>query len=97
MSTVPRNSNGWPVISPELMTYTEILAEAHKWKEGRRSHKTTVSNSEWKKYTNELVKRGFSTAIEIQEGILPDEVPGEEARVRHEAWTAGKSYSKVIK
>lgn len=73
MMDVPRNSNGWPTISPKYFTLPQLINEAKRW---RNYPKTgdTVGKAQWYKYTNELLKRGFSTRLEIQERVLPDEV-----------------------
>lgn len=88
MPNVPRNSKGWPVIGPQQMTYLQLIAEARKWK-GCRNDSSTTGQSQWKIYTEELLARGFSTPVELQEGVLPDEVPGDDAMRRHQLWSVG--------
>lgn len=69
---VPRTANGWPVPGPEYFTLPQLVLEARKWREGWPG---TVGGEEWKKYTDELVRRGYSTRLEIENGLLPHEVP----------------------
>lgn len=74
MQDVPRNAFGWPTVKPKFFTLPQLVREAKRWR-GDRLGVNTVGSGEWAKYTRVLIKRGFSTATEIQEGILPDEVP----------------------
>lgn len=71
MRDVPRNAHGWPTIPPSHFTLPQLIREARKWQGGNPG---TVGGEQWDLYTNELLNRGFSTKVEIQERILPDEV-----------------------
>lgn len=68
---VPRTAMGWPVFGPEYFTLAQLILEARRWRGGSPG---TVGGDEWKKYTDELIRRGFSTKLEIENDFLPDEV-----------------------
>ena len=68
---VPRTAMGWPTHGPELFTLPQLIIEARKWRGGWPG---TVGGEQWKKYTDELVRRGYSTRVEIDHQLLPDEV-----------------------
>jgi len=86
--SIPRNANGWPTVEPKFFTYAELLAEARRWRGGDPG---TVAGAKWDLYVQELFDRGFMTAVERQEGILPDELPGPRALSRHIGWLKGES------
>lgn len=57
MVEVPRTWNGWPAIPPEQMTVEQLRYEANAWKH-RANEPWTVGGAEYKKYADELKKRG---------------------------------------
>jgi len=69
---VPRNAHGWPTVEPRFFTLPQLIREARSWSSW--DERGTVEHAQWEKYTSELLTRGFSTATEIQERLLPDEV-----------------------
>lgn len=69
---VPRTAMGWPVFGPEYFTLPQLIIEARKWRGDYLPG--TVGANQWKKYTDELIRRGYSTRLEIEHGFLPDEV-----------------------
>lgn len=68
---VPRTAMGWPTFGPEFFTLPQLILEARKW---RNNWPGTVGGGEWKKYTDELIRRGYSTSVEIEYNLLPDQV-----------------------
>lgn len=74
MIDVPRNSNGWPTVEPCYFTLPQLIREARKWIKPDESG--TVISGMWNKYSSELVRRGFSTQVEIDHRKLPDDIYG---------------------
>lgn len=65
MNDVPRSANGWPTIEPNAFTLEQLLVEAEKWRNSG-DHPDTVGQKEWRKYTKELVRRGFLDEVEVR-------------------------------
>lgn len=54
---IVRNENGWPITPVEEFSLTELIEEASRWA-GLRYSTGTVGGQEFKKYNDELIRRG---------------------------------------
>lgn len=58
-TTIPRDKNGWPIISPKEMTDLQLRCEAMRWRRtASETEPDTMSNHMWSRYYDELSKRG---------------------------------------
>ena len=68
---VPRNAMGWPTVGPEHFNERQLRKEGERWREAALdSWPGIVGYDEWKKYADELHRRGFVELVDPRVPLL---------------------------